>query len=170
MCCSSPDVPTEVNTAKCWAIPVMVFAIFSCIGFLGGAWIQGVGGILSLIGSSILICCGPKAGGGGAGSCMAAFVLMLLGAIAELVGAVIGLILYFGVVDTAVNVTCNYDGDTGSTSGAEQGCLDFVLGITAIIIYPSVGLGVVAGVLALVAAIMAMKAKNSLGKPATPAA
>ena len=41
MCCgSNADVPPQTNTAKCWAIPNMVFTIISCIGFLGGAWVQ----------------------------------------------------------------------------------------------------------------------------------
>ena len=88
MCGKNPDVNPAVNSAKCWAIPGLVFAILSCIGFLAYAWIQGVGGILACVGTSIVICCGPEKGKpGGDGKMMAAFVLMLIGAIVAMFSA-----------------------------------------------------------------------------------
>ena len=97
MCGSNANVPPQVNTAKCWSIPVMVFAIISCMGLPVGlvVWpclISGVGGIVALVGSSILICCGPSDASAGAGKMMAGFILMLIGAICELGGAIAGLI------------------------------------------------------------------------------
>jgi len=166
MCCgNNPDLAPAVNTAKCWAVPSMIFAILACIGFIGGAWVQGIGGILGLVGSSIIICCVSKPGEG-AGSVMAAAILQFLGALAMVAGAVIGLIVYFGVVDTT-KVTCNSDSDASVTTAAEQACFDLVLGITGIFIFPSVGLGVIAGILMLIAGVMSWKARSALNSPKT---
>lgn len=151
MCGSDPNLAPQTNSAKCWSIPIMIFAIISCIGFLGGAWVQGIGGVLGLVASSMLICCGPKAAGEGGGMTQGAMILYVLGAIAEILGAVLGLLAYFALVDT-YTTTCG---------GSEQ-CLNLAVGITAIIIFPSVALGIVAGVLQLVGAFKAFKSKQAI--------
>lgn len=156
MCCNDPNLPPAVNTAKGWAIPSMIFALIACVGFLGGAWIQGIGGIIGLVGSSVVICCvsNPPS----PCNMMASFILQLLGSIMMILGAVVGLVIYFGVVDEMTNGLCNSDGDTSVTTQSEQDCLNFTLGITGIVIFPSVGLGIIAGILMLVAGIMSYKA------------
>ena len=157
MCGSNANVPPQVNTAKCWSIPVMVFAIISILNMPVGVvvWpclITGVGGIVALVGSSILICCGPSDASAGAGKMMAGFILMLIGAICELGGAIAGLIVYFSVVAQA-RITCNIvDGETPNV--LEQHCMNVITGIAGILIFPSVGISALTGVLALVAAIM----------------
>ena len=157
MCGSNANVPPQVNTAKCWSIPVMVFAIISCMGLPVGlvVWpclISGVGGIVALVGSSILICCGPSDASAGAGKMMAGFILMLIGAICELGGAIAGLIVYFSVVAQA-RASCGMMNEA-TPAAWEQACIDNFTGIAGIFIFPGVGLGVLTGILALVAAIM----------------
>lgn len=142
----------------------MVFSIISCIGFLGGAWVQGIGGVLGLVASSMLICCGPKAAGEGGGMTQGAMILYILGAIAEILGAVLGLLAYFALVDS-YKTGCDYNMDGTIESGTypdEQGCMDLLVGFTAVIIFPSVALGIVAGVLQLVGAFMAFKSKQAI--------
>ena len=157
MCGSNANVPPQVNTAKCWSIPVMVFAIISILNLPVGlvVWpclISGVGGIVALVGSSILICCGPSDASAGAGKMMAGFVLMLIGAICALGGSIAGLINYFSIVAQA-RISCGIvDGETPNI--LEQHCMDVITGIAGILIFPGVGLGGLTGALALVAAIM----------------
>ena len=67
MCGKEPNTTAEVNSAKCWAIPALVFSIIALIGFIAGGWVQAIGGLLACIGSSILICGGPKDGSAAGG-------------------------------------------------------------------------------------------------------
>lgn len=158
MCGGNHEVK-EVNTAKCWAISVLVFGILACIGFAGGAWIQGIGGILCCVGSGILICCGPESGKpGGDGKENAAAICMIIGGVIEIIGAVVGLILFFGIKSRAEE-SCAYLAGYGS---AEEDCVNTTVGFVAVIIFPSVGFGCVAGILAIVAGSMACKAKAAL--------
>lgn len=98
---------------------------------------------------------------------MAAGICMLIGAIGEIGGAVLGLIMYFGFVATT-QASCDEDGDTSITTAAEQLCIDFSTGFVGTLIFPSVGLGVIAGVICLVASIMTFKAFKSFGKTVVP--
>lgn len=158
MCGGNHEVK-EVNTAKCWAVSVLVFGILACIGFAGGAWIQGIGGILCCVGSGILVCCGPESGKpGGDGKENAAAICMIIGGVIEIIGAVVGLILFFGVKSRAEEACAVYSG----YGSAETDCINTAVGIAGIIIFPSVGLGVIAGILACVAGMHACKAKAAL--------
>ena len=151
-------VSAEGNQAKCWAIPAMVFAILSCIGFIGNAWIQGIGGILALIASSMIICCDAAKA---AGKLQACFVLFILGGIIEIVGGIVAVILFFswkagieeGCLSAYGNAAADYDN-----------CVNTMVGIVGAIIWPSVGLAVVSGVLILIAGVKANAAKGALLK------
>ena len=70
-----------------------------------------------------------------------------------IIGAVIGLIFYFGAVATATEYC-----------GTNADCVNGLIGLAAIFIFPSVGLGVIAGVLVLVASIFSFKAKGAILK------
>ena len=159
MCGSNPSVSPAVNSAKCWAIPALVFAIISMVGFIGGAWVQGIGGIIVCIGSSILICCGPTSETEGAGKCMAAFVLMLIGGIIELLGAVLGLVFYFAVVGSA-RESCETSWGWLSEQSV-QDCVNTTVGIMSILVFPSVAIGIVTGVLVIVGSVKAKQAHSS---------
>ena len=162
MCCgSNADVPPQTNTAKCWAIPNMVFTIISCIGFLGGAWVQGIGGILGLIACSIQICCGPtKNAPNEAGKETAAGVLYILGAICEIGGAILGLLIFLGIQAAAVE-SCTASWGWLSQNSVDE-CVSVTVDLTAILIFPSVGLGVIAGALQVVSAFMSFKSMGAL--------
>ena len=58
-CCNNdPNNLPEVNKTRCVAIAVMVFGVISCLGFLvPGLWWGGLGGILAVVGSSVVLCC-----------------------------------------------------------------------------------------------------------------
>ena len=150
-------VSAEGNQAKCWAIPAMVFAILSCIGFIGNAWIQGIGGILALIASSMIICCDAAKA---AGKLQACFVLFILGGIIEIVGGIVAVILFFSW-KAGIEEGCQIYG----TSGVHyDNCVNTMVGIVGAIIWPSVGLAVVSGVLILIAGVKANAAKGALLK------
>ena len=60
MCGNNPNVAPQVNNAKCIGGTALGFAIVTIVGFLldwPGA-ISAIAGILSVIGNSIVCCCG----------------------------------------------------------------------------------------------------------------
>ena len=115
--CNNPNLLPQVNRAKCATIALMVFGILSLFSFanLMNPWywnewalvfvIDGVGGILGIIASSTLICCGgagindqqAKASAAckhkgsmgcaiGAAVCFGAYVIAMVIALAQLAG------------------------------------------------------------------------------------
>ena len=107
---------------------------------------QGIGGILGLIACSIQVCCGPtKNSPNEAGKETAAGVLYILGAICEIGGAILGLLIFLGIQAAAVESCPNSWGWLSQDS--VDACVSTTVGLTAILIFPSVGLGVIAGAL-----------------------
>ena len=115
--CNNPNLLPQVNRAKCATIALMIFGILSVFSFanLMNPWywnewalvfvIDGVGGILGIIASSTLICCGgagindqqAKASAAckhkgsmgcaiGAAVCFGAYVIAMVIALAQLAG------------------------------------------------------------------------------------
>ena len=96
MCGNNPNVAPQVNNAKCIGGTALGFAIVTIVGFLldwPGA-ISAVAGILSVIGNSIVCCCGPKAKGEGAGKFTAAMVLNIIACILHF-AAIIGVVVFY---------------------------------------------------------------------------
>ena len=70
--CNNPNLLPQVNQARCASIALMVFGILSLFSFFNllnpwywNAWaivfiLDGIGGILGVIASSVLICCGGE--------------------------------------------------------------------------------------------------------------
>jgi len=70
--CNNPNLLPQVNQARCASIALMVFGILSLFSFFNllnpwywNAWaivfiLDGIGGILGIIASSVLICCGGE--------------------------------------------------------------------------------------------------------------
>lgn len=155
MCGSDHPVP-QVNSAKCWAIPALIFGIISCIGLalsaITGPLIAGLGGIVGTIGASILICCGPAAGQpGGDGKMMAGAVLMGIAAGVEIIGAIVGIALFF-----------SWEAGIRSGCGGSQSCYDAFVGFTAILMWPSVAVSIIAGIIFIVAAVKSAQARSAL--------
>jgi hypothetical protein len=65
MCGKNEGWPDKANHAKNLAIAVLVFGVLSCVGISAGEWLGGVGGILSVVASSMIICCAPPQAGPG---------------------------------------------------------------------------------------------------------
>lgn len=161
MCGSDHPVP-QVNSAKCWAIPALIFGIISCIGLalsaITGPLIAGLGGIVGTIGASILICCGPAAGQpGGDGKMMAGAVLMGIAAGVEIIGAIVGIALFFS---WEANIRTICSGGSGGT--LNQPCYDLSVGFTAILMWPSVAISIIAGIIFIVAAVKSAQARSAL--------
>ena len=99
--CSSDTVSKEVNRAKCASIGALICGILACLGFAANGWLAGIGGILAIIASSMLICCGPTARG--QGKCMhkASFILYSIATIACAVGIILALVAYFQILNLA---------------------------------------------------------------------
>ena len=154
-------VPPQTNSAKCWSIAILVLSIISCLAFVVNAVLQGIGGILGVVGSSILICCGPKKESDASGSTLAAAILFATGAGLELVGAILGITAYLSLVQTYINL-CDGDSSGSIEAGGEQSCMDILTGFTGIFIWPTVIIGGAAGILQLVGAVFAWKSKQAL--------
>lgn len=100
MCCNVESWSAKANNAKCLAVSVLVFGIFDLLSFFVGGVVSGVAAIIAIIGSGLIICCGPPAPGPGRGcSFKATAILALIAAIVHL----IGIILLIGVVTAVGN-------------------------------------------------------------------
>ena len=64
MCGATPAWTPKANSAKCIGIGVLVMSILGlvCIVFFPYGWISLIGCILTIIASSLIICCGPREG------------------------------------------------------------------------------------------------------------
>eukprot|EP00308_Calcidiscus_leptoporus_P025276 CAMPEP_0119352746 /NCGR_PEP_ID=MMETSP1334-20130426/1984_1 /TAXON_ID=127549 /ORGANISM="Calcidiscus leptoporus, Strain RCC1130" /LENGTH=318 /DNA_ID=CAMNT_0007365853 /DNA_START=25 /DNA_END=977 /DNA_ORIENTATION=- len=62
MCCSDPALSKHANTAKCLGVGILIFGIITLLGFGIPPYVGAIGGLVAVIGSSLLICCGPRAG------------------------------------------------------------------------------------------------------------
>jgi hypothetical protein len=165
--CKQDHEIAEVNAAKCHGIAVLIFGIISCIGFLlsalTGPLISGIGGILLVVSSSIIICCGPeKAKPGGDGKLQAGMVCGFIGAGCEIGGAVVGIALFFGWkadIETACGLGmagASYD------SMYAQPCVDLAVGIVGALVWPSVAISIVAGILAIVFALKCKAGRTAM--------
>merc|ERR1712167_29661 len=83
MCCGNPNNSAVVKKANCLAVATLIFGLASLIGIIFYPFVGGVGGILTVIGTSIVICCqGDKPNGH-----MACAVLCILGGLCHAAGA-----------------------------------------------------------------------------------
>jgi hypothetical protein len=129
----------------------MVASILACIGFLAGGALAGVGGILGLVASGMLVCCGPIAKGQGKGQHTAAFVMFLLAAILSAIGLILALTAYLDLA-TRADAFCAYSMDSS--------CQSTFMGLVALLIWPSLvlaGLAVIMDIWATVKTFGAMK-------------
>ena len=83
MCCQNPKNSAIVKKANCLAIITLIFGIITLIGIAFYPFIGGVGGLFTVIGTSIVICCQ----GGKASGQTACAVLCILGALCHATGA-----------------------------------------------------------------------------------
>jgi hypothetical protein len=129
MCSDNPELPKEANKAKCFVISCFVFSIFSMIGFGAGipGIVGGVCGILACVASSILMCCAPKTTAEGAGKFTAAFVMLLIAGILQVIMA-IAILVTIIIAVTAVQESdycsdrfksCDFDDNGCSCTGGD---------------------------------------------------
>jgi len=108
--CSNPNYPPAGNTAKGMAAAVLTFAILSLVSFFSSGIIAGVGAVLAIIASSLVVCCARQQPGPGAGCTFkAAAILSLIAAIVHLVGAILMIVVYINfheVTSDAVDQVC----------------------------------------------------------------
>jgi hypothetical protein len=117
MCGSNPELAPEVNKAKCLSGAVLAFGIVTLLGFgiPPGGIVSALGGLLSLIGGSIVCCCGPKTKGTGNGQLMAGAVLSILALIFHFIGAVL-CIAFIVIANAGVAAVSSGDGMTSICS------------------------------------------------------
>jgi len=122
MCSDDPNLGPAANKAKCHAIACFVFSIFSLLGFASppAGSVGAVGGLLACIASSILMCCGPKAGEGGQ-KFLTAGVLLLIGGIIQLIMFAVIIVLMIMVL-TAVHENAWCDKRYKPCTAATNGC------------------------------------------------
>ena len=164
MCCcdDNPDLPSEVRQVKKIMGGELVVSVLSCLlygmplGFVGG-----IGGLVGIFGSSVIVCCGPRAKGEGVGKMRIAAVLMTLAAMLHLAG--LGLIIYaYHTASVILNRQCEQNKEAILQRGIES-CDDYiaaVLGFTTMFVVPSAVLSVVALILDIAAAVCSQRAKR----------
>lgn len=102
-CCTNPNLPQEVNRARCLASTSLVMGILNLFQFgqiLNRHWfyagvVSGLGALPSLVSASMLICCSPKQidrPGHGAGHFSAAGIASAVGSLLYLVAVVVWVI------------------------------------------------------------------------------
>lgn len=96
MCQGSPFLTPKARTARGMGIAVLTLAIIGgLVEFIGSAiygWLGGIAGILAIVASSMVVCCGPTQGGPGTGAkykcagwvAVVAAILAFAGAIAAI--------------------------------------------------------------------------------------
>ena len=99
MCEGNPNLPPEAKTAKCICIPVLVLAIISTssIFMFPAGLLMCVSGILGIVGTSIVICCGPSKQGeevDGARKLKVCAILCRLAAVFHLIGLILMIVVY----------------------------------------------------------------------------
>ena len=96
MCEGNPNLPPEAKTAKCICIPVLVLAIISTssIFMFPAGLLMCVSGILGIVGTSIVICCGPSKPGEGSGKLKCCAILCIIAAVFHLVGLILMIVVY----------------------------------------------------------------------------
>jgi len=83
MCCQNPNNSAIVKKANCLAIITFIFGLITMIGIVFYPFIGGVGGIFTVVGTSIVMCCqGDKSAGH-----LVCAVLCILGAVCHATGA-----------------------------------------------------------------------------------
>ena len=171
MCGANPNLPKAVNQAKCMGIVAFVFSIFSLIGFLisvPGA----IGGLITIVASSILMCCGPKPGDNNT-KLLACFVMFILGGILHILGALLCIIWYIGLVADADEWCDDWCSVDTWYQTAEQCCEDhkaIVIGWSSVLVIPNVVINVIALIFELIAAAKCWSGKKEMTKGITPAA
>ena len=157
MCGKNENVSQQVNAAKCASVGALVCGILACLGFLVGGWLAAIGGILAIIASGMLVCCGPTAKGAGKGKHTAALVLYLIGALLCVIGAIVAITTYFAVSESA-QVTCASSSYGGNDKASTDACVNLILGLSAILIWPAVVLAVFSAAMSTWGAVSAFSA------------
>ena len=153
MCEGNPNLPPEAKTAKCLCIPVLVLAIISTssIFMFPAGLLMCVSGILGIVGTSIVICCGPSNPGEGSGKLKCCAILCIIAAVFHLIGLILMIVVYA--------VAC---AETERTWGGGS-CAVYTGWLIIIIIDGLISVG--AGVLEVVCAVKCMAASTVLAIP-----
>ena len=141
------------KTAKCICIPVLVLAIISTssIFMFPAGLLMCVSGILGIVGTSIVICCGPSNPGEGSGKLKCCAILCIIAAVFHLIGLILMIVVYA--------VAC---AETERTWGGGS-CAVYTGWLIIIIIDGLISVG--AGVLEVVCAVKCMAASTVLAIP-----
>ena len=87
---------------------------------------------------------------------------MFIGGALEIVGAIVGIALFFGWkadIETACGLNSGY---AQYNMAAVQACIDLGVGITATLVWPSVAISIAAGVLMLIAGFFSIQARTAM--------
>jgi len=155
-----------VNKVKGVAIAVLVFGIISCLGFLvPGQWWGGLGGLLAVIGASVLLCCSGSGASASAGSHIGAGVLIAIAATVH-ASAVIVYILFWANVVNEVSDDCDGDQDLdGVDCDALGGVASAFIGV---LIWPIIVIDIATFVVELICAIFSFQAAQAVRAQALP--
>ena len=150
MCGNNPNLAPEVNTAKCIGGTALGFAIVTVVGILldWPGFISAAAGILSIIGNSIICCCGPKTKSEGSGKMMAGMVINIIACVFHFIAIILIIVLTLLVA-------------TSDGGGAAQAA---VAGFIVIIASGTIVFSLVAGILEAVAAAKMSAARAAILK------
>ena len=175
MCCAAnPNVSAEVGRAKCASIAVIVMAILNVIGGITtlpiGGYVPLAGGVLSLIGSSMLLCCGPSSKGQGKGLHVGGLVLFILTAVIFCASMAVLMATYFGI-QNEINKGCGVAHAINTNTGNDPTIHDEtnkvctgVSALVAAIIWPYTIFVAVTAAFNIWASVMCCKAMNAIGQ------
>jgi len=163
-----------VNKVKGVAIAVLVFGIISCLGFLvPGQWWGGLGGLLAVIGASVLLCCSGSGASASAGSHIGAGVLIASAAIVHAVAVIVYIVFWANVVN-AVNDNCDdgvYSNPDDPNNQDEVDC-DALSGVASafigVLIWPIIVIDIATFCVELICAIFSFQAAQAVRAQALP--
>lgn len=145
-----------MNKARSLAGATLAFAIVSCLGFVIPLyWFPGLGGLLGIIGTSIIVCCAGSSHGGH----IACAALCMLAAILHAVGVGIYIWFYAEAVSAA-----------WESAGSEYDA-DVQLAVAAwvwILVWPTVIFNLISMILEIIQVVFCFKASSAINAGALP--
>lgn len=145
------------------AVATLIFGIISIIAFILPPYFSGLGGVLAVIGSSIVLCCAGKWAGGHT----ACAVMCLLAFIVHIIGVIVDIVTYIGLTAAANTTAATLQGQQSGLDAAQAAAMaalvqPAVASWIAAIFWPAIILCVICAFLELLQTIFSFQARSAI--------
>jgi hypothetical protein len=152
----------QVNSAKCLAVATLIFGIFSLLGLVFPPFFPGLGGLLAVIGCSILVCgCGDVRKPFSHVTCA---VLCVIAAVLHFIALIVYVALFVGFIDNvnAQQQQQQNDFSKDSDNNDEEVPIGAYAFAAAFLTWPVLAVNLVCTILEICQAVLCMQARAAL--------